>query len=116
MILLPENLFYNTTAPGVIILLNRDKSADRKQQILLINASNYFIKRKPKNELTAEGVAAITEAYRAWESREKLSQVITLEQARTADYNLSPSQFVDVNGMVVHRSLQEIISDLAKAK
>ncbi|MFN9648240.1 MAG: N-6 DNA methylase, partial [Pseudanabaena sp.] len=30
VILLPENLFYNTTAPGVIILLNRDKPVSRK--------------------------------------------------------------------------------------
>jgi type I restriction enzyme M protein len=116
VILLPENLFYNTTAPGVIILLNRAKPAGRKGQILLINASNYFLKRKPKNELTAEGITAITEVYRAWESREKLSRVITLEQARAADYNLSPSQFVDVNDAVVHRSLREIMVDLEAAK
>ncbi len=116
VILLPENLFYNTTAPGVIILLNREKPVEHQGQMLLINASNYFVKRKPKNELTAEGITAITEVYRAWEAREKLSRVITLEDARKADYNLSPSQFVDVNDAVVHRSLQEIMADLAVAK
>jgi type I restriction enzyme M protein len=116
VILLPENLFYNTTAPGVIILLNHDKPLDRKEQILLINASNYFVKRKPKNELTSEGIDAVTEVYRKWETREKLSRVITLEDARSADYNLSPSQFVDVNDKVVHRSLQEIMKDLAIAR
>ncbi len=116
VILLPENLFYNTTAPGVIILLNHDKPAERKNQILLINATNYFVKRKPKNELTGEGIAAITEDYRRWESREKLSRVITLEEARAADYNLSPSQFVDVNDAMVHRSLQAILADLTEAK
>lgn len=116
VILLPENLFYNTTAPGIIILLNRDKPAERKQQILLINASNYFIKRKPKNELTGEGIAAITEVYRSWTAHEKLSRVITLADAQAADYNLSPSQFVDVNDAVVHRSLREIMADLEEAK
>lgn len=116
VILLPENLFYNTTAPGVIILLNRDKPAERQQQILLINASTYCIKRKPKNELTSEGIATITEAYRAWETREKLSRVITLEEAHKADYNLSPSQFVDVNEAVVHRPLREILAELEVVK
>lgn len=116
VILLPENLFYNTTAPGVIILLNRDKPAERKGQLLLINATNYFVKRKPKNELTAEGISAISAVYRAWESREKLSRVISLEEARKADYNLSPSQFVDVNDAVVHRSLKEIMADLERVK
>ena len=70
VILLPENLFYNTTAPGVIILLNHDKPLNRKNQLLLINASNYFVKRKPKNELTSEGIGAIIEVYRQWETRE----------------------------------------------
>lgn len=116
VILLPENLFYNTTAPGVILLLNREKPAERKGQILLINASNYFVKRKPKNELTAEGIAAIAEVYRAWETRAKLSRVISLEEARKADYNLSPSQFVEVHDAVVHRPLREIFADLEAAR
>lgn len=116
VVLLPENLFYNTTAPGVIILLNREKPAERKQQILLINATNYFIKRKPKNELTAEGIAAITETYRTWETREKLSWVVTLEELQKADYNLSPSQFVDVANAATYRPLQEIMADLAMVR
>ena len=49
VILLPENLFYNTTAPGVIILLNRQKPVDRKEEIILINVSTYFVKGTPKN-------------------------------------------------------------------
>ena len=58
VILLPENLFYNTSAPGIILLLNRNKPADRKAQILLINLSQYFISEKPKNVLTDEGIDA----------------------------------------------------------
>ena len=48
VILLPENLFYNTSAPGIILLLNCNKPAERKAQILLINLSQYFISEKPK--------------------------------------------------------------------
>lgn len=113
VILLPENLFYNTTAPGIILLLNRNKPAERRGQILLVNASAYFIKEKPKNALTDEGIAAVTDVYRRWETRDKLSRIITLEEARAADYNLSPSQFVDVNDKVHHRPLTEILADLA---
>ena len=35
VILLPENLFYNTTAPGIILLLNRKKPSERKEQSCL---------------------------------------------------------------------------------
>ncbi|MCZ7568855.1 MAG: SAM-dependent methyltransferase [Ardenticatenaceae bacterium] len=116
VVLLPDNLFYNTTAPGIILLLNRSKPAARKGQILLVNASAYFVKEKPKNALTDEGIAAVAEVYRAWETREKLSRVITLEEARTADYNLSPSQFVSINDKVKHRPLGEILADLRDAR
>ena len=109
VILLPENLFYNTSAPGIILLLNRNKPIERKEQILLINLSKYFEKQAPKNALTEEGIDAASEVYQAWESREKLSRVITLEDARKTDYNLSPSQFVDVGDKVEHRSVNEIL-------
>jgi len=114
--LLPENLFYNTTAPGIVLLLNRAKPAARRGQILLVNASAYLVKRKPKNELTAEGIAAVVDAYRAWETRQRLSRVVTLEEVRAADYNLSPSQFVEVNDRAQHRPLGAILANLHEAR
>jgi len=117
VVLLPENLFYNTTAPGVIVLLNRaGKPKGRQGQIILINASNYFVKEKPKNALTDKGIEAVAEVFHNWESRERLSQVITLEQVREADYNLSPSLFVDVSEPVVYRPLTYILSDLQETR
>ena len=116
VILLPENLFYNTSAPGIILLLNRSKPEARKAQILLINLSKHFVKGDPKNILTDEGIDAATEVYQAWESREKLSNIITLADAQKTDCNLSPSQFVDVGDKVEHRPMNEILADLTEAR
>ena len=116
VVLLPENLFYNTSAPGIILLLNRNKPEERKDQILLINLSQHFEKGKPKNILTDDAIDAATEVYQAWESREKLSNIITLEDAQKTDYNLSPSQFIDVGDKVEHRPMNEILSDLTEAR
>ena len=116
VVLLPENLFYNTSAPGIILLLNHSKPEERKEQILLINLSQYFEKGKPKNILTDDAIEAATEVYQAWESREKLSNVITLEDAQKTDYNLSPSQFVDVGDKIEHRPVNEILADLTEAR
>lgn len=115
VILLPENLFYNTPSPGIILLLNRSKAEERKGQFLLMNASAYFVKEKPKNRLTDEGIAEVVQVYRQWETREKLSRAVTLAEVRAADYNLSPSQFVEVGERVVHRPLAEIVADLRQA-
>ena len=40
--------------------------------------------------------------------------VITTEQAREADYNLSPSRWVDQVGNADHGSLEEMITDLKR--
>jgi type I restriction enzyme M protein len=113
VVLLPDNLFYNTTAPGTIIVLNRNKPAARKNQFLLVNASAYFVKEKPKNALTEEGIAAVSDVFQRWETREKLSRVVTLDKVREADYNLSPSLFVETNDKVLHRPLAQIITALS---
>lgn len=116
VVLLPENLFYNTSAPGIILLLRKGKPEARKGQVLLVNASAFFIKERPKNVLTAVGIAAVVGAFRDWETRDKLSRVVTLEEVRSADYNLSPSQFVEVGKRATHRPLAEIVADLEDAK
>lgn len=116
VILLPENLFYNTTAPGVIVFLNRAKPAHRQGEFLLINASNYFIKGDPKNILTQEAIKVATEVYRNWGTRDKLSKVVTIEALREADYNLNPSQFVDISDKVVYRPIADILADLAATR
>ena len=46
----------------------------------------------------------------------KLSRVVTLEEIRAADYNLSPSQFVEVADRVEHRALGEIMANLEAAR
>ncbi len=49
VIYLPDNLFYNTTAPGIIIALNKAKPAERRDKLFLLNASRDFAKGDPKN-------------------------------------------------------------------
>jgi type I restriction enzyme M protein len=112
VVLLPENLFYNTNAPGIIVVLNRHKNNGRKGQFLLINASAFFVKKKPKNELTDEGIAAVAEVFHKWEARKKLSRVVSLQEVRAADFNLSPSMFVEINEKVNHRQLSDIVAEL----
>ena len=91
VILLPENLFYNTTAAGVIVVLSKRKPAARKGKIVLLNASRRFKKSRPKNYLSEEDIRPLSAMYLKGEPVEGEVAVITAEQAREADYNLSPS-------------------------
>jgi len=98
VILLPENLFYNTTAAGVIVVLNKRKPVARKGQIVLLNASRRFSKGRPKNYLPEEDLRPLAAMYGKGEPVEGELAVITREQAEEADYNLSPSRWVGQNG------------------
>jgi type I restriction enzyme M protein len=95
VILLPENLFYNTTAAGVIVVLSKRKPAARKGKIVLLNASRRFKKGRPKNYLPEEDIRPLAAMYLKGEPVEGEVAVITTEQAREADYNLSPSRWVN---------------------
>lgn len=98
VILMPENLFYNTTAPGIILIINKSKISNRKSQILLINASKLFAKGRPKNYLPDESIKQISNIYLNWKEEEGISKIITREEAAKNDYNLSPSRYVAQDG------------------
>jgi len=114
VLLLPENLFYNTGAPGIILFVRRRKPEERKGKILLINASKEFIKGKPKNYLSEENIKKIVDVYKNFKEVEKFSKIITLEEARKADYNLSPSRFVSVWEEEKYRDIGKIFGELKK--
>lgn len=105
VISLPENLFDNISAPGVLLLLNRNKQPERRMQILLIDASAYLSTRRPKKQLTENGIAAISTAYRNWQTLPGVSRVITIDDIRDAGYNLHPSQFIRVSNEAQERTL-----------
>lgn len=114
VILLPENLFYNTTAAGVIVVLNKRKPAARKDKIALLNASRHFRKGKPKNYLPEEDIRSLSAAYLKGEAVDGELAIITKQQAQETDYNLSPSRWVDQAGDKEHRDIPHLIAELAR--
>jgi len=96
VILLPENLFYNTTAPAIVLVLNRSKR--KKGEILLINASKFFSKGRPKNFLEDKHIEKVFRLYSKWKTEEGVSKVIKNDEAVKNDFNLSPSRYVSQNG------------------
>jgi type I restriction enzyme M protein len=52
------------------------------------------------------------DAYRSFKDVEKLARVITIDEVREADYNLSPSRFVSVAAGEKYRDINEIFLEL----
>ena len=112
VILFPDNLFYNTTAAGVIVVLSKHKPEARKGKIVLLNASRRVKKRRPKNYIPEEDIRPLAAAFVKGEPVEGEIAVITQEQAREADYNLSPSRWVGQTEEVETASVSDLIKEL----
>jgi len=101
VILLPEKLFYNTQAPGAILVFNKSKPQERRGKILFINASNEY---KPHPEvrrlsiLGEDNINKITKAYREFAEVPGFSRIVPIEEVRKYDYNLNVTLYVTLIG------------------
>jgi type I restriction enzyme M protein len=94
VILLPDNLFYNTNAAGVIVVLNKRKPTARRERIVLVNASRRVKKGRPKNYIPEDSIRPLAAMFLKGEPVEGEVGVITRQQVEATDYNLSPSRWV----------------------
>jgi len=97
VILLPEKLFYNTSAPGGIIVLNKNKAQNRKGKVLFINASQDFDKHpevRKLNTLKPEHIDKITAKYHDFKAKKGESGIFSLKDIQENDYNLNVTLYV----------------------
>lgn len=114
VILLPDNLFYNTSAAGVIVVLSNRKPAARKDKIVLLNASRRVQKGRPKNFISDDDIRPLAAAYLKGEPVDGEVAVITREQAAEADYNLSPGRWVSQADDIAQRPIKDIVAEFLK--
>lgn len=116
VILLPDNLFYNTPSAGIIVVLRKNKPKDRRGRIVLVNASREFAKGTPKNYLTEDAVQKIADGFLKAVPVDAFVTVITNEEAAKSDFNLSPSRYLASADANTARELPEIIRELQALK
>ncbi|NET35912.1 MAG: type I restriction-modification system subunit M, partial [Cyanothece sp. SIO1E1] len=90
---LPANIFYGTSIPTCILVFK--KCREEGENLLFIDASQYFEKEKTQNQLSDEHVDKIITTYRDRKSVERYSYVATLEEIQENDYNLNIPRYVD---------------------
>jgi len=97
VILLPEKLFYNTGAPGSILIFNKHKPRERKNKILFINASSEYEQHpgvRKLNRLGDDHIERIAEAHRKFEDADGFARVVSLEGIKENDYNLNVTLYI----------------------
>jgi len=90
---LPPALFYGTTIPACIIVINKSKAVDMQGKILFINADAEFGAGKVQNFLRPEDIEKITYAYLTKQQFPKYSKLVAIEDLH--DFDLNIRRYVD---------------------
>lgn len=118
---LPPNLFFSTGIPVCILVLKKCKKFD---DVLFINASEYFKKGKRQNVLLPAHIDKIVDVYQyRKEDDKKYSRRVSMEEIEKNNFNLNISRYVStaveeeiVDLVEVKKNLDEIEEVIKKAK
>ncbi len=91
---LAPNLFYGTGLAGCIVIFRHKKSAERKNKVLIIDASNLFRKGRAQNFLDPKHVERIVKWFHAFEDVEGRAKVVTLDEIKEEGWTLNISRYV----------------------
>lgn len=91
---LPANLFFSTGIPVCILVLKRCKKFD---DVLFINAADYFEPSKKQNRLRDKDIEKIVDTYQYRKEEERFARRISLDEIQSNDYNLNISRYISTS-------------------
>jgi type I restriction enzyme M protein len=92
---LPPNLFYGAGIPAAILIINRNKPAERRRRVLFVEASRDFRDGTNQNYLREEDINRIAAAVHAFADVERYARIVPAEEIEENDFNLNISRYVD---------------------
>src|SRR5687768_2840047 len=90
---LPANIFYGTSIPTCILVFK--KCRENPDDILFIDASQYFVKTGNQNYLRDADIEKIVITYRNRTAKDRYSYLAELAEVKENDYNLNIPRYVD---------------------
>ncbi len=100
---LAPNLFYGTSIPACVIVLDKENAHARKG-VFVIDASKDFKKDGNKNRLRDQDVQKMIDTFNAYKEIPYYSKMVSLEEISLNDYNLNIPRYI--------ASKQELEKDL----
>jgi type I restriction enzyme M protein len=92
---LGPNLFYGTGLAACILIFRQRKAKDRKNKVLIMDASKEFKTGRAQNELLPEHVECIYQWYRKYQDVTGVARVVTLEEIAGNNHNLNIPRYVE---------------------
>lgn len=114
IIQLPANLFFGTPIATCIIVLKKNKIDNN---ILLIDASNEYIRKNTKNKLSDENINNILTLVKERKNVENKAILVSYEDIKNNDYSISVSNFLKIitdEEIIDIRKINEEISEIVE--
>jgi type I restriction enzyme M protein len=92
---LGPNLFYNSPMEACILICRTHKPKERRGKILFINAVNEVTRERAQSFLTEAHQQHIVEAYREFRDEPGFTRVVSIEEIRAKNGNLSIPMYVE---------------------
>jgi type I restriction enzyme M protein len=92
---LGPNLFYGTGLAACILIFRQKKTKERKNKVLIVDASKEFKTGRAQNELLPEHVERIHGWVRDYVDVEGIARLVTLEEIAANDHNLNIPRYVE---------------------
>jgi type I restriction enzyme M protein len=114
IISLPMSLFYGTSIPGCIFILNKNKPKERKNKIIFINATrkDHFANLPRRNKLREQDIKEIVNAFRNYKEEYGFSHIANLSELKENEYNLNVPRYVDISEPEKIIDISKIISKI----
>lgn len=92
---LGPNLFYNSPMESCVVILNANKSNDRKNKILFINGVEEVNREQAYSSLSNENLRILTQAYFEPHKQPDVTALVDINTIEKNQYNLSILLYVD---------------------
>lgn len=94
---LPVGLFYGTGIPACLLIINKNKPAERKGKVLFINGELDYQEGKNQNSLRPQDIEKIVQTFEDFAEVRRYSKVFTLAEIADNDYNLNIRRYADTS-------------------
>lgn len=113
---LPANLFYGTSIPACLLIINRNKPETRKGHIFMIAAEDEYQPGKNQNALRTEDVEKIVTTLEKYEDVEKYARKVSLQEIAENDYNLNITRYIDKSEEEEQVDIPNVLKEIAAIK
>lgn len=98
VISLPPNLFYSTTIPACLLIFRAEKSEERENHVLFIDAAARLVKGINQNTMGTADVEAVFAAYRTGEDPDGEGgtevRLVPFDEIKSNSFDLSLGRYV----------------------